>query len=118
MLPADNAAEEILGRQLASLEVKAIAVAVVRRLAKGTHPAVVPQEAILRVALHIAEQEVLAFVGPGRPLGPQEAGGHAVDGGDAKQELPERWIDDDDVRIGIDLGRCVVSPLPRRIGDD
>ena len=118
VFPADHPAEEILGGKLSALKVERVAVAVVRRFAELGHAAIVPQEPILRVALHIAEHEVLTLARPCRPFRPQEAGGDPVDRGDAEQVVLERRIDDDDVRIGIDVRRCVASPLSRRIADD
>ena len=72
VFPADHATEEVLGGKLAPLEVERVAVAVVRRLAERRHPPIVPQQAILRVALHVAEHEVLALARPGRPFRPRK----------------------------------------------
>jgi hypothetical protein len=64
---------------LAALEVERVAVAIVRRFAERRYPQVIPQHAILRVADHIAEDEVLAFIRPSRTFRPAEARRNATD---------------------------------------
>src|SRR5579872_197233 len=116
--PADDAAEEVLGGELPPLEVERVAVAVVGRLAEHADAPVVPQHAELRVALHIAEYEVLTLARPRWAFAPAEASGDSVDSGDAEQILLERWIDHDDVGIGVDLRCRAMSPLTGRIADN
>ena len=111
MFPPDDPAVEILGRKLPPLEVERIAVAVVGWVAKAADAASFPDIAVLDVGLDIAEHEILALVGPGRTLGPFKTGRDPSDGGNAEQILFKRGIGDDDVGIGIDLGRCISAPL-------
>ena len=109
---------KVLRRRLTSLKVKGIAIAVVRRLAERRHPSIVPDVAVLRVGLHVAEHQVLAFARPCRSLGPAESAGNAMDGGDSQQQRFERRIDDDDVRIRIDVRIGEAPSPPWRVADD
>src|SRR5579883_2777014 len=61
MLPAHDAAKEILARELPALIIKAIAVGVVGWLAERRDPSVVPDVAILGIARDVAEHEVLTL---------------------------------------------------------
>ena len=99
MFPADNSAEEILGRA-AGPGSRIVAVAVVGRFAQRADASVFPQQAELRVALHVAEYGGPVPRSTTQAFAPAEAGGDAVDRGDAKQVLLERGIDHDDVGIG------------------
>ena len=109
VLPAHDAAVEILAGQLAALEVEGIAVGVVGRFAERGHPAVVPEVAVLHVAADIAEYEVLALARPGRPLGPLRAGPQPVEAGIARHQAAERRVDDEHVGVGIDRRVALVQ---------
>ena len=118
VLPAHDAAEKVLRRNLAALEVERVAVAVEGRIAEGAHLPGFPDVAILDAGLHVAEDEILALGTPGRALGPVRAGPDPPDLRNAEQRRAEIVVDDDDVVIGIFGGRGVRSPLARRIGQD
>ena len=109
VLPAHHAAIEVLGGQLPALEIERIAVAVVRRLAERRHPPVVPKQSILRVAYDVAENQILALARPGRSFRPGEACREAMGSGITDAQSIEGRIDDDDVGVGIDVRRRVMS---------
>ena len=116
-LPAHHAAEIILRRKLTALEVKRIAVGGEGGLAHHRHLAVVPQIAIERVFLHVAEDQIEAHSGPGRAFQEVIAGGHPLDGGLADQETAEAGIDPDDIGIGRAGGRRARAEIAGWIGD-
>ena len=78
-LPAYHAAEIMLAGKLTALEIEAIAVAVVGRLAERHDLAGLPDVAILGIALHIAEQKIYAFARPRGAFGPKKAGAKPCD---------------------------------------
>src|SRR6202043_3336934 len=78
MLPANDAAVEMLARELAPQKIEGIAVAVVGGTGEYRHPTVIPDVAVLYIPGDIAEDDVMALVGPRRPLGPQRAGPYPV----------------------------------------
>src|SRR5271165_1168757 len=116
MLPAHDPAVEVLAGELATLEIERIAVGVARRTAECSDPAVLPDVAVLRIAGHIAEHQVLTLARPGWTLRPLRTGPQPAHGAIARCELPERRIDDDDVGVGIDRG-VARAPIARRGGN-
>jgi hypothetical protein len=116
MLPAHDAAEEILAGELPPLMVEGIAVRVVGRLSERRHPPVLPDVAVLRIAGDIAEDEVLPLARPGRALGPIGARPQPAQRRVARDQRAERRVDDDDVRVGIDRW-VAAAPVAGRIGD-
>ena len=72
--PAHHAAEEILGGKLAALEIEAVAVGGEGRPAEDGDLAGLPDIAIERVVLDVAEDGVLAQARPGRAFRQMQAG--------------------------------------------
>ena len=70
VLVAHHASREVLARELAALEIKRVAIAVVRRHAEHTHAAVVLEPAQLPVVGDVAPHEVATLTVPRRPFGP------------------------------------------------
>src|SRR5271165_434816 len=116
MLPAHDPAVEVLAGELATLEIERIAVGVARRTAECSDPAVLPDVAVLRVAGHVAEHQVLTLARPGWALRPLRPGPQPAHRAVARCELPERRINDDDVGVRIDRG-VARAPIARRGGD-
>src|SRR5271166_6965134 len=110
MLPAHDPAVEVLAGELATLEIERIAVGVARRTAKCSDPAVLPDVAVLRVAGHIAEHQVLTLARPGWALRPLRPGPQPAHRAVARCELPERRINDDDVGVRIDRSFSPSAP--------
>ena len=71
-LIAHDAAHQVLARDLPSLKVEGVAVAVVGRLAEDAHMAIIFQPAQLSVVGDIAPQQVAPLAAPGRPFCPQD----------------------------------------------
>src|SRR5207302_5769292 len=74
VLVTDDAARAVLARELATLEIKRVAVAVVRWRAEHRDPSVIVQIAHLTVVRDVAPHQVPALARPRRPLAPQPAG--------------------------------------------
>jgi hypothetical protein len=117
MLPADDAAVEMLARNLTALEIECIAVAVVGRPAKHGHPTVVPDVAVLHIARDVAEHDVAALARPGRALGPQRAGPHTIDRPLVSSQRQERLVDDDHIGVRVDR-RVSRRKVARGAADD
>ena len=117
MLPAHDAAVEVLARQLSPLKIEAVAVAVVGRTAECRDPAIVPDIAVLHIARDVAEDDVLTLARPSGALGPQRPCPQPVNRTLIAPQRQKRRVDDDDVGIGIDR-RVVRAPFPWRIADD
>ena len=79
MLPAHHAAQEMLRRNLAALEVEGVAVGVEGLAAESRDLAGLPDVAILDVGGHVAEHHILALVAPGRAFRPAKPVLHAHD---------------------------------------
>src|SRR5262249_32171387 len=99
-LVAHDAARQVLAGELAPLEVEAVAVAGVGRLANGARMAVVLYPAQLATVGHVAPRQRAAFTGPRRAFRPQGAGPQALDGAVGLAQTIERRIDRQDVGIG------------------
>ena len=115
--PAHHAAEEILAGELAALIIETVAVGVEGRLAESADFAVVPEIAIDRVILDVAEDRVLAFAAPGRTFGEMKARRDAMDHFLADQKIVEAGIDLQHIGIGRDGGLGARSEFARRLAD-
>src|ERR1700678_1374195 len=85
MLPAHHAAKEILAGELAALEIERVSVAVIGGPAERRDLAGFPDITVLRVALHVTEERILALGAPCRSFSPFQAGMDAMD-----QFLPDQ----------------------------
>src|SRR5262245_65917757 len=94
----------MLARDLSSLEVEGVAVAVVRRQAEDADAAVVLQPPELPIVGDVAPDEVAPLCVPGRPLGPQRAGPQPLDRCIGLRQTVEARIDRNDVRVP-EIGR-------------
>ena len=101
MLEADDAAQAMLGADLAALIIKRVAVGIVAGAAEGADGAGFPDIAILLVAGNVAPHHILAFVRPGRAFRPDHAGAHALDVGMADEELAGFRRQQQHIGIGI-----------------
>ena len=109
MLPADHAAQEMLGGDLAALEIEGVAVGVEGLAAVFGDLAGLPDVAILDVLGDVAEHDILALLAPGGAFRPFEAGLHPLDRAVADETVIGGGIQDQDIGIGIDVGRRVVA---------
>ena len=91
---------QVLARELASLEVERVAVAVVGRAAEHRDPAVVLDPAQLAVVGNVAPDEVAALRVPGRSFHPHGAGPQPLNRRVGLPEGVEAWIDGEDVGVG------------------
>src|ERR1051326_195444 len=96
--------------------VEGIAVCVLGGLAERGDPSVFPDVAVLNIAGHIAEDEVLPLARPSRAFRPIGAGPYAANRRVPQSHGVEFGIDDDDVRVGIDR-RAARCPVARRARD-
>src|SRR5262245_57383739 len=80
VLVADNTARQVLARDLTSLVVKRVAVAVVRWVAEHGYASSLFEPAHLHVVADVAEHEEAADAVPRRPLEPQPARPQPLDG--------------------------------------
>src|SRR6185437_1252953 len=107
MLEANHARS--LAGDLPSLEIERVAIGFVGRFAEVLRDvsAAIFEIAKLPVVRNIAPDQILALRIPGRSLRPQAASIEPLDGRIADLRLEALGVDDDDVWIGIALGRCV-----------
>src|SRR5205085_10593451 len=80
MFVSRDTAARVLARDLPSLEVECVAVAVVRWIPKYGDAAVIVNPSPLDAHRHVAPHEVLALTAPGRAFGPLAAGPEPVNG--------------------------------------
>jgi hypothetical protein len=101
VLVARDSTTGVLARDLTSLKVERVAVAVVRRIPEHRYAAIVVDPAALHAHRHVAPDQVLALAAPRWPLGPLAARPQTVYCGVVDTQPIERRIDDDDVGIRI-----------------
>jgi len=109
MLPTDHPAQEMLGGDLAALEVERVAVGIERLAAEFGDLAGFPNVAILDVLGDIAEHDILTLFAPGRSFRPFKTGLHPLDGAVADETVIGGGIQDQDIGVGIDIGRRVMA---------
>src|SRR6266849_5335943 len=105
MLPAHDAPVEILAGKLPPLEIEGVAIGVVGRPTVWRDPAVLPDVAVLRVAGDVAEIEIAALARSRRALRLWRLGAQKLQRAIAGHQRAERRIDNDHVRVWVELGR-------------
>src|SRR5258707_4290419 len=118
MLVTYNAPAAMFARNLTSLMIERVAIAVVRGLAEHRDAAVVFDVAQLTIVGDVAPDEVASLGAPSRAFVPLAAGEEPMDRGVVDPERIERRVDGDDVGIGIGHRIRIGTKIARRIGDD
>src|SRR5712671_1704532 len=101
MLVANHTPAAMLARNLSTLMIERVAVAVVRRLAEHRDAAVVFDVAQLAIVGDVAPHEIASLGAPGRAFVPLAAGEEPMNRGVVDPERVESRVDGDDVGIGI-----------------
>jgi hypothetical protein len=118
MLIAHDAARQMLARDLPSLKVEGVAVAVVGRHAEDADVAVVFRPSHLTIVGNVAPHEIAALRVPGRAFRPERAGEQPLDRGVRLGNAHEAWVDGDDVGIPeIGGERSIGTEVALRGGD-
>src|SRR5262249_8996403 len=104
-------------RDLTSLKIERVAVAVVRRIPEHAHAPVIVQPTELPVVGDVAPDQILPLAVPGRPFGPERAGPESHDRRVEREKAIERGGDDQAVWIRIRRGRPTGPEVARGIRD-
>ena len=115
VLVAHHAAAGMLARELASLMIERVAVAVARRLAEHGDAPVILDPSHLPVVRDVAPDQILPLAVPRRSFAPHAAGPQPLNRRVADAQRVERRIERDDVGIGIGDR---LRKIARRIRDD